>query len=110
MFVIRKQRGFLSLYRSHLFFFSLEAGFEIYGFGVRRGVLKLIVELGFCFRVVCDGDFGFVDEGEVVKEGGSGGILAIVSTAGDSIDDAGLLDGVQVSILDSDAGKKSTRK
>ena len=72
MFVIRKQRGFLSLYIGRTFFFSfffsLQAGFEIYGSDVRRGVLELIVELGFCFWVVCDGDFGFVDEG-----GGEGG-------------------------------------
>ena len=34
----------------------------------------------------------------VVKEGGSGGILTIVSSVGDSIDDVGLLDGVRVPI------------
>ena len=46
----------------------------------------------------------------MVKEGGSGGILAIVSSAGDSIDDVGLLNSVRVPILDDDAGKRSSRK
>ena len=44
-----------------------------------------------------------------MKEGGSGGILAIVSSVGDSIDDVGLLDGVRVPILDDNAGKRSFR-
>ena len=70
----------------------------------------MIVESGFCFRVVCDGDFGFVNEGEVVKEDGSSGILAIVSSVGDYVDDAGLIDGVRVPILDSDVGKTCSKK
>ena len=70
----------------------------------------MIIESGFCFQVVCDGDFGFVNEGEVVKEGGYGGILAIVSSVGDSVDDVGLIDGVRVPILDGNVGKTSSKK
>ena len=46
----------------------------------------------------------------MVKEGSSSGILAIVSSAEDSFDDAGLLNGVRVPILNGDVGKRSFRK